>query len=842
MKFFKKISPSHILLFVIIIGLLFIYRQVIFNGKILFPSNFLVQFYSPWRTEKFPGWEAGIPHKPIGDDQIRIFYPERTFTNDMLAKKTIPLWNPYNFAGTPFLANFQSSIFYPLNILYFFLPQIIAWEILLFIQPIMAAFFMYLFLSHFRLQRPAIWLGTISFGFSGFMLVWSQENIVVAQSALWLPFVLFGIEGYLKNKNLWYCLIAIIALTCSILGGFMQITFYIFAFSFLYSLFRIKTLKLPFFRYMLRITFIYIFSLCLSAMQLLPSIEAFLESPRSTSSAAYLFDRYLLPVTHFINAFVPDIFGNPGAYNFFGRGFYRETILYAGLIPFVFFAYACFKRKINPIIGFFTFSVFFSFFLTLDSPFTRWFFQLPLPLLPTFLPSRILIITAFSIATLSSFGLSILIGRRNKRDRKLMLIIFTIFYLTIFLIGIYGLLLLRYGNTRFFQQLNDYIIVHGSSPTKANILVLLKNLIMPLGMLSFLFVLLKYKKPSNLLVLVIITLTLTGQFYFLNKYLVTGDRQFLYPENHIISFLQSKNSLDRFITFRQPMEENISTYAHIYSAEGTSPVFPRRYGELLFAVKNNGKLVKDIPRVEARISELGEKENPFEDKKRMRLISLLGIKHVLYFDDRNPKNANANKFSQDLFKPVWQHNNWYGLEYANVFPRVFLTNNVRVENNAQKILDLIFNPDTNLLTTVILEEKPKEIDNNPDTFINLLKPSVDSFTSIISYEPQEIIIKTKTNVPQMLFLSDNYYPGWKAYVDDKETKIYRADYAFRSIYLPKGDHKITFTYRPLSFQTGIIISMISMTLLLIIFLFYPIYTGSPVFINLRNKIDIFKQQ
>ena len=66
-----------IILFVII-GLLSIYRQVIFDGKILFPSNFLAQFYSPWRTEKFSGWEVGIPHKPIGDDQIRIFYPERT--------------------------------------------------------------------------------------------------------------------------------------------------------------------------------------------------------------------------------------------------------------------------------------------------------------------------------------------------------------------------------------------------------------------------------------------------------------------------------------------------------------------------------------------------------------------------------------------------------------------------------------------------------------------------------------------------------------------------------------------------------------------------------------------
>jgi len=786
-------NTNFFIILVIIIGFLFIYRQVIFNGKILFPSNFLAQFYSPWRTEKFPGWEVGIPHKPIGDDQIRIFYPERTFTNEMLAKNTIPLWNPYIFAGTPFLANFQSAIFYPLNIIYFFLPQIIAWEILLFIQPIMAAFFMYLFLSHFHLKKPAIWLGTISFGFSGFMLVWSQENAVVAQSALWLPLVLFGIEGYLKNKSstfshghnlnnkwsfqkvldkkLWYYFITVIALACSLLGGFIQITFYIFLFSFFYSLFRIKTLKLSFFIYALKIIGIYIFSVCLSAIQLLPSIEAFLESPRSTSSAWYLFEDYLLPITHAFNAFIPDIFGNPGAYNFFGRGFYRETILYVGLVPFIFFVYASFKRKINPIIGFFTVSTILSFFLTLDSPFTRWFFRLPLPLLPTFLPSRILIITAFSIATLSAFGLSILIEKKDKNDRRrLLLFIFVVFYLAIFSIGLYGFLLLKYGNTTFFQQLNDYVIIHGSSPTNENILVLLKNLLIPFIMLSFLFVFLQFKKIFNLSIIGIIILTLIGQFYFLNKYIVIGDPQFLYPKNPTISFLQSRNSLGRFLTLRQPIEENMSTYAHIYSAEGTNPVFPRRYGELLFAVKNDGKVIKDIPRIQARLSELGDKENPFENNRRIRLLSLLGIKYLLYFDDHNPKNGDANKFPQNLFKPIWQNNNWYGLEYTNVFPRVFLTNNVYIENNPQKILNLIFDPEINLLTTVILEEKPKEIVNS-DKFVELSKPSRDSFTSITSYKPQKIIINTRNNVPQMLFLSDNYYPGWKAYTDNKETKF-----------------------------------------------------------------------
>lgn len=810
-------SPDFLISLFILLGLLFIYRQVIFNGKILFSSNFLAQVYSPWRTEKFPGWEAGIPHKPIGDDQIRLFYPERTFTNEMLAKKTIPLWNSYVFAGTPFLANFQSAIFYPLNILYFFLPQIFAWQILLFIQPIMATVFMYLFLSLFHLKKQALWLGTISFGFSGFMIVWSQEHVAVGQAALWLPLVLFGIEGYLKNKKLWHFLIATIALASSMLGGFIQITFYVFVFSFLYGLFRIKTLKLPFFQHALKIIGIYILSLCLSAIQLLPSIEAFVESPRSTSSAWYLFEGYLLPITHVFNAFIPDIFGNPGAYNFFGRGFYRETIVYVGLIPFFFAIYVGFRAKKNPIIIFFILSMLLSFFFTVDSPITRWVFQLPIPLLPTFLPSRILFLTSFSIAALSAFGLSIFIEQRKNNNQRLLFYICTFFCISFLLIALYAILVLNFGDSLLLKQLNNYFIRHGSSPTKADIFVLLKNILLPFIMLSLLFIFLRIKK-FELPLLGIIILTLFGQFYFLNKYVVIGEPQFLYPKNAVLSFLQSRNSLNRFLTLRQPMEENISTYAHIYSVEGANPVFSRRYGELLFAIKNNGKIAKDIPRIEARLSELGDKENPFEDNRRMRLFSLLGIKYVLYFDDHNPENTRANEYPQDLFKPVWQHGNWYGLEYIKSFPRVFLANNITIQNNPQGILDLIFDPETDLSSNIIMEEKPNEITGS-GKFINMNKPSPDSSASVTSYEPQKVEIITKTDKPQVLFLSDNYYPGWKAYVENKETKIYRANYTFRSIYLPKGNHLVKFIYEPIPFKVGVVISSLSVLMIFTIIFF-----------------------
>jgi uncharacterized membrane protein YfhO len=54
-----------------------------------------------------------------------------------------------------------------------------------------------------------------------------------------------------------------------------------------------------------------------------------------------------------------------------------------------------------------------------------------------------------------------------------------------------------------------------------------------------------------------------------------------------------------------------------------------------------------------------------------------------------------------------------------------------------------------------------------------------------------------------LVLSDTYYPGWKAFVDGKETKIYRADYAFRAIPLNAGTHRVEFTYDPISFKLGV---------------------------------------
>jgi uncharacterized membrane protein YfhO len=58
-----------------------------------------------------------------------------------------------------------------------------------------------------------------------------------------------------------------------------------------------------------------------------------------------------------------------------------------------------------------------------------------------------------------------------------------------------------------------------------------------------------------------------------------------------------------------------------------------------------------------------------------------------------------------------------------------------------------------------------------------------------------------------MFLSETYYPGWRAKVDGREARIFPADYAFRAVFVPAGRHEISFWYQPVSFRTGVYVSI-----------------------------------
>ena len=70
-------------------------------------------------------------------------------------------------------------------------------------------------------------------------------------------------------------------------------------------------------------------------------------------------------------------------------------------------------------------------------------------------------------------------------------------------------------------------------------------------------------------------------------------------------------------------------------------------------------------------------------------------------------------------------------------------------------------------------------------------------------KPDQIVLETDSKGSRYLFLSEIFYPGWKAYVNGKNTRILRGNYIFRVIEIPSGKHRIRVSFEPWSIKIGV---------------------------------------
>ena len=136
-------------------------------------------------------------------------------------------------------------------------------------------------------------------------------------------------------------------------------------------------------------------------------------------------------------------------------------------------------------------------------------------------------------------------------------------------------------------------------------------------------------------------------------------------------------------------------------------------------------------------------------------------------------------------------------------PRAFMVYTYHVFKNKEEILIYLKNEKTNLGKMVALEEAPSHAINT-DSKVS----GKESDVIFEKYTPHLVELEVSAPESGLLVLTDNYFPSWQALVDDKPTKILRADYAFRAVTVPKGKHNIKFIYRPRSFTLGLVASCI----------------------------------
>jgi uncharacterized membrane protein YfhO len=123
-----------------------------------------------------------------------------------------------------------------------------------------------------------------------------------------------------------------------------------------------------------------------------------------------------------------------------------------------------------------------------------------------------------------------------------------------------------------------------------------------------------------------------------------------------------------------------------------------------------------------------------------------------------------------------------------------------------------FHPDQE----VLLEEEsnnppPSPFSKGGERGINIRgRKELGNQVEFISESNNRIDLHVRTKENALLVLSDTYYPGWKAFIDEEKVKIYKADYNFRAIALKPGEHEIKFVYDPISFKIGMLVSLLTL--------------------------------
>lgn len=685
-RFFKLSWPF---IFLLTIVCVFFWKTILLK-QVALPADILVHELYPVKN-------------PIVSDAVSFSYPMRYLVIKDWKNGVVPLWNPYILFGIPLLANFQSAAFSITNIFYFFTDFNSGWNLQIISQHVFACVFMYVLLRHWKISKLGSILGSISFGFGGFNLIWSEWN-AHALTASYIPILIFFADRSIEKRKVYDGILLSIFLALQFFSGYPQIIIYTIPSILLLWITRYKIIDKKFLFTGVFLLFFIFLGIGLSAIQVLPGVELLKLSQRSNEgipkSWAFLTARQV------ITFIAPDFFGNHATNNYWGDKNYTSNIGFVGVISFTLSLISIKYFKKRREIVYLIFLVIVSLILSFQTPVGVFLWNKNILGLKAGASYRILVLFSFSISGLAAFGYDFLSNQKNKLFGSM------IVFVLLFVFWIYG------------------YSIHNS--------VALRNLILPTVIFGLMIIIFWKTKIKFLLLF----LMLVELFYFGWKFTPFVPRSIVFPDNNIVKQLSKINGLFRVVGGDEiPVDTNMVyglSYASGYDAE-----YPSTIAKFLGVLNSNDAFASPQDRY------------GLVTNKNSKLVNLGNIRFFL--------------------------DNGKIIENKNYLPRSFYVNNWVIEKDESKILSTLLDSKFLINKKIILNEN-----------VEINKGS------------------------NLYFVSDTYYPGWKAYVNGIETKIYQADFAFRAIEVPKGVYDVKMLYLPESFLNGLKVSFGSLGILVII--------------------------
>jgi hypothetical protein len=181
------------------------------------------------------------------------------------------------------------------------------------------------------------------------------------------------------------------------------------------------------------------------------------------------------------------------------------------------------------------------------------------------------------------------------------------------------------------------------------------------------------------------------------------------------------------------------------------------------------------------------------------VVDLLNVRYIITRAEDGPRLAAIGKFRYLARQPGYEL-----FENTTVFPRFFLVHQARAVASLKEARDLISRHQVDLRQTAIVD-RPME----------LAAFGGSDEVKTLRYEPNAIELSAQTSRGGLLVLSETYYPGWKAWLDDQPTAIYCADIALRGVMVPAGTHRIRMEFHPIILPIALGISLTTAILLAI---------------------------
>lgn len=406
--------------------------RVAFLGDVLLPADLLNEF-APWRNLSTT---THLPWVPLQWDGIAEFYPWRAFAATTLRHGFLPLWNPHQFCGTPFVANSQSAVFYPLNLVFAVIPVARAFGISALLHLVLTGVFMYGFLRSRAIGfgRSAATLGGIVWQMSAWQVAWLALPTFLCVSA-WLPLALWLTDRLASRQSAVRTVALGLCLGMVLLGGHVQIAFYCVMLAIGYGIFRAAQQARLDHRSALRFIGLgfcaLVLCIGLALPQLLPTVELSHMSHRAGGAPTWSgYTGYIslaLPAANLITLFLPKFFGSSEQGNYWGiganggAGAYMEDACYIGILALL-LAVICLALswRASSNTRFFATAALAAMLLALGTPLDAiLFFGVP-GFAQSGSPGRILVLWTFCGAFLAAGGVHAMKQYAAKADKPIL--------------------------------------------------------------------------------------------------------------------------------------------------------------------------------------------------------------------------------------------------------------------------------------------------------------------------------------------------------------------------------------------------------------------------------------